>query len=206
MYVSVICGLAEEYSKSILSTFHNYIVSNLGGCIIERLDRRLTKYIYNILHGDTNVIISTKRIPCGWCATVKRDCANCIHLILPLRRPGPPVFLEASHVTQHHGWRSASSLRETLSPIQDQNHHEKPFYTHSLNPPHSINTLIHQSNPPHPHSPQATHRLTHPHLSNPICPLCKTHPHTTEHLFNCTHVYTSNNILDLWLSPGWCLC
>ena len=21
----------------------------------------------------------------GWCATVKRDCANCIHLILPLR-------------------------------------------------------------------------------------------------------------------------
>ena len=29
----------------------------------------------------------------GWCATVKRDCANCIHLILPLRRPGPPFFL-----------------------------------------------------------------------------------------------------------------
>ena len=35
---------------------HNYIVSNLGGCIIERLDRRLTKCIYNILHGDNNVI------------------------------------------------------------------------------------------------------------------------------------------------------
>ena len=31
-----------------------------------------------------------------------------------------------------------------------------PFYTHSLNPPHSLITLIHQSNPlnpPHPHSP-----------------------------------------------------
>ena len=27
-----------------------------------------------------------------WCATVKRDCANCIHLILPLRRPGSPGF------------------------------------------------------------------------------------------------------------------
>ena len=55
-------------------------------------------------------------------------------------------------------------------------------------------TLIHQSNPlnpPHPHSPQPTYRLTHPHLSNPICALCKTHSHTKEHLFNCTHLYTS---------------
>ena len=29
---------------------HNYIVSNLGNCIIRRLDRRLYKYIYNLLH------------------------------------------------------------------------------------------------------------------------------------------------------------
>ena len=28
------------------SQTHNYTVSNLGGCIIECLDRRLTKYIY----------------------------------------------------------------------------------------------------------------------------------------------------------------
>ena len=28
------------------SQTHNYIVSNLGGCIIECLDRRLTEYIY----------------------------------------------------------------------------------------------------------------------------------------------------------------
>ena len=50
-----------------------------------------------------------------------------------------------------------------------------------------------QSSPPslYPaHSP--------PHLSNP---LCKTHPHTTEYIFNCTHLYTSSNILDLWMSP-----
>ena len=82
----------------------------------------------------------------------------------------------------------------------------------------SLNTLIHQSNPlnpPHPHSPQPTHRLTRPHLSNPLCKtnafyillyiiegIGKTHPHTTEHLFNCTHLYTSSNILDLWMSPG----
>ena len=29
---------------------HNYIVSNLGNCIIGRLDRRLCQYIYNLLH------------------------------------------------------------------------------------------------------------------------------------------------------------
>ena len=29
---------------------HNYIVSNLGNYIIERWDRRLCKYIYNLLH------------------------------------------------------------------------------------------------------------------------------------------------------------
>ena len=38
------------------SQTHNYNVLNFGGCIIERLDRRLTKYIYIILHGDNNVI------------------------------------------------------------------------------------------------------------------------------------------------------
>ena len=111
--------------------------------------------------------------------------------------PGPQVFWKASHATTHHGWRSASSLRETES-----NPGPKPTLKtllHLLNPPHS---LIHQSNSPHPHSPQPTHRLTHPHLSNPICPFCKTRPHTTENLFNCTHLYTSNNILDHWISPG----
>ena len=109
--------------------------------------------------------------------------------------PSPQSFLEASHATPHHGWQSTSSLRETESNSGPKPT-LKPFYTHSLN------TLIHQSNPlnpPHPHSPQPSHCLTHSHLSNP---LCKTHPHTTEHLFNCTHLYTSRNILDLWMSSG----
>ena len=36
---------------------HNYIVSNLGNCIIGRLDRRLCKYIiYNLLHC-ANIIV-----------------------------------------------------------------------------------------------------------------------------------------------------
>ena len=45
------------------------------------------------------------------------------------------------------------------------------------------------------------HRVDETHHPSPLCPLCKTHPHTTDHLFNCTHLYTSSNILDLWLSP-----
>ena len=36
----------------------------------------------------------------------------------------PPRFLgEASRASPQHGWRSAYSLRETLSPTQDQNQH-----------------------------------------------------------------------------------
>ena len=45
------------------------------------------------------------------------------------------------------------------------------------------------------------HKVDETHHPSPLCPLCKTHPHTTDHLFNCTHLYTSSNILDLWLSP-----
>ena len=43
----------------------------------------------------------TKRIQHarGWCATVKRDCANCIHLSRLSGGPGPQFFWEASHAT-----------------------------------------------------------------------------------------------------------
>ena len=102
-------------------------------------------------------------------------------------------------------YNPASWLAELLVGDIESNPGPKPTLKtllHTHTPPHSINTLIHQSNHLHPHSPQPTHRLTQPHLSNPICALCKTHPHTTEHLFNCTHLYTSNNILDLWMAPG----
>ena len=37
------------YSRLSPRTY-NYIVSDLGNCIIGRLDRRLCKYIYNLLH------------------------------------------------------------------------------------------------------------------------------------------------------------
>ena len=35
---------------------HNFIVSNIGNCVIVRLDRRLCKFIYNLLHNDNLVV------------------------------------------------------------------------------------------------------------------------------------------------------
>ena len=134
----------------------------------------------------------TKRIqPArGWCATVKRDCANCVHLILPLRKPRPP-FLGGKPVMQ-----PCSMAGGACGRYFESNPGPKPTLKTLLHTLTQSPTLIYQSNPLNPPQP------THPHLSNPICSLCKTHPHTTEHLFNCTHLYTSNTILDLWMSPG----
>ena len=135
---------------------------------------------------------STKQIQPvrGWCATVKRDCANCIHLSRFSGDMGPPIF--GKPVCEPAAWLGECQLLvgDKTKPTL------KPFYTH---------TLIHQSNPlnpPQPHSPQPTHLQTHSHLSIPLCPLCKTHLHTIYHLFNCTHLYTSSNILDPSMSPG----
>ena len=87
-----------------------------------------------------------------------------------------------------------ASWTEKLSPIQDQR--PKPTLKTVLHTLTQSPTLTKYSNSPvqpyqssPPSLSPATHRLTHPHLSNPICPLCKTHPHTTEHRFNCTLIY-----------------
>ena len=66
---------------------------------------------------------------CSWLVCHSRGdcsgehCANCIHL--PRLSGGPPAqfFGEASRASPQHGWRSPYSLRETLSPTQDQNQH-----------------------------------------------------------------------------------
>ena len=60
----------------------------------------------------------------GWCATVGGgDCANCIYLPRLSGGPATQCIGEASRASPQHGWRSAYSLRETLSPIQDQSQH-----------------------------------------------------------------------------------
>ena len=92
---------------------------------------------------------------CSWLVRHSRGdcrgehCANCIHLPRLSGGPAAQFFGEASRASPQHGWRSAYSLRETLSPTQDQNQHYRPLHTHALNPPppHSPSTLAHQSNP-----------------------------------------------------------
>ena len=41
-----------------LYTTHNYIISHLDYNIMERLDRRLVKYIYNLLHTNNSTVQS----------------------------------------------------------------------------------------------------------------------------------------------------
>ena len=36
---------------------------------------------------------------------------------------------------------------------------------------------------------------------SPLCPLCKIQTHDTSHLFNCPHILTHLNPMDLWLDP-----
>ena len=48
------------YARYILSAYttHNYIISHLDYNIMERLDRRLVKYIYNLLHTNNSTVLS----------------------------------------------------------------------------------------------------------------------------------------------------
>ena len=70
---------------------------------------------------------------CSWlvCHSRGEHCANCIHLPRLSRGPAAQFFGEASRASPQHGWRSAYSLRETLSPTQDQNQHSTP-HTHQV--------------------------------------------------------------------------
>ena len=61
---------------------------------------------------------------CSWLVCHNRgDCANCIHLPRLSGSPATQFCGEASRASPQHGWRSVYFLRETLSPIQDQNKH-----------------------------------------------------------------------------------
>ena len=89
------------------------------------LDRTLS-YKQHIQNTKMKVATRTKRIqPArGWCATVGGEhCTNCIHLPRLSGSPATQFFGEASRASPQHGWQSAYSLRETLSPTLDQNQH-----------------------------------------------------------------------------------
>ena len=121
---------------------------------------------------------STKRIqPArGWCATVggtvRGNTANCIHLPRLSGGPASQFFGDASRAFPQHGWRSAYSLRETLSPTQDQGQHSRPLHTQPPTLTKFTDSLIQPPRPCPPplHSPPTTQN-THSHLLS-------TSPHT----------------------------
>ena len=48
------------------SKTHNYIISNIRNCIIVRLDRRLRKFIFNLMHNENFVVkqVTTYKLLC----------------------------------------------------------------------------------------------------------------------------------------------
>ena len=114
----------------------------------------------------------------GWCATVKRDCANCIHLILPLRKPRPSVFL-GSQSCDLAAWLAENQLLAgDIESNPGPKPTLKPFYTHSLN------TLIHQSNPLNPPTLTLPSPLTH------ICPIPSAkHTLIPQSIYSTAHTY-----------------
>ena len=106
----------------------------------------------NLIEYDVEVDLDVKHqtdTACSWLVCHSRGdcsgehCANCIHLPRLSGGPAAQFFGEAGRASPQHCWRSAYSLRQTLSPTQDQGQHSRPLHTHTPNPPHSPSTLTH---------------------------------------------------------------
>ena len=89
-----------------------------------------------------------------------------------------PSFLGGSQSCYPAAWLAE---RQLLAGDIESNPGPKPTlkkpFIHSLNPPtltKYANSPVQPSQSSPPSFPPPTHRLTHPHLSNPLCPLCKT--------------------------------
>ena len=110
---------------------------------------------------------------CSWlvCHSRGEHCANCIHL--PRLSGGPAAqFFGGSQPCVPTAWLAECLL---LAGDIESNPGPKP----------TLKTLTHTRTQP-PTLTKYTSSLTH--------------PHTTDHLFNCTHLYTSSNIGPLVVS------
>ena len=91
--------------------------------------------------------------------------------------PASQFFGEASRAFPQHGWRSAYSLRETLSPTQDQGQHSRLLHTHThTQPPTLIKFTDSLIQPPRPCPPPTLH--SPPTTQNTHSHLLSTSPHT----------------------------
>ena len=152
------------------------------------------------------------------CHSRGEHCANCIHLPRLSGGPGRPVFwgsqpcvpaawlaerlLLAGDIEPNPGPKpTLKTLTHTLNPHTHQVHAPKISPSELSLPREARRTLAQLRTNKSPILISYLHKVDETRYPSPLCPLCKTHPHTTDHLFNGTHLYTSSNILDLWLSP-----
>ena len=58
LYVQFVCFMAQCYRHifKLPQRTHNFIVSNIANCVTIRLDRRLCKLVYNVLHNYNLVV------------------------------------------------------------------------------------------------------------------------------------------------------
>ena len=127
------------------------LVSVLNGTLnAKKLDRCQSKILYIMtVSGVDDVMGQSRKLhqtdtACSWLVCHSRGdcsgehCANCIHLPRLSGGPASQFFGEASRAFPQHGWRSAYSLRETLSPTQDQGQHLRPLHTHPTTHTHQV--------------------------------------------------------------------
>ena len=85
----------------------------------------LSHALHRITLGGNWQLMHQTDTACAWfvCHSQEGLCKLYPHYPASPEAQTPIYFLETSHATPQHGWRSASSMREILSPIQDQNKH-----------------------------------------------------------------------------------
>ena len=128
----------------------------------------------------------------GWCATVKRDCANCIHLILFLRMPGPPFLGKPVMRPRQLLAESNPGPKPTLKTIL----HTLTKYTNSpVQPSQASPPSLSPAHSP-PNSPTS---VQSPVQNTPTYHRASIQMHTL--------IYLKQHTGPLDVSPGrWCLC
>ena len=112
--------------------------------------------------------------------------------------PGPHFFGGGSQSCDPAAWLGERQLLAgDIEYIQDQNQHQTPFYTHSLN------TRIHQSNPlnpPHPHSPSHSPPNSPTYVQSPLSPLQNTPTYNRTYIQLHTLIYLKQHTRPLDVS------
>ena len=114
-------GPHQRQMKEILYTRHRNTVAPM--MVFKDRNATLQAFHTDAVNKDASVdslLIHQKDTACTWLVRHSRgrgDCANCIHLSRLSGSPATHVLGESCHASPQHGWRSAYSLRKTLSPI-----------------------------------------------------------------------------------------